>query len=216
MEEKTYFKILLVDDHPLVCEGLATLLKREENLLICGQATHVAEALALLQKEEPHLVIVDISLQGLSGLELLSRMRDIGFKGYSLVFSMHDELIYAEKAIGLGAQGYVMKQKAATEVVAAVRTILAGGFFFSHAVQQRMHRTISLSSPAKSEISSLTSRELETLHLIAQGLKSKQIALELHVSIKTIDSHIANMKQKLHLASSLELAQFAALWSHRS
>lgn len=206
-------KIFLVDDHPLVREGLARLIEQDGRYVVCGQAEDVPGALAGIAETRPDLVLVDISLKGVSGLELLGALRDRTDGPRTLVLSMYDELAYAERALQLGARGYVMKQRAVADVLTAIERVLAGQLYVSDPVKDRIVAAVASSTRSGATPTELlTPRELEIFHLVGAGKKTREIAALLHLSPKTVDTHYQNIKTKLQLRSAGELAQRAVLW----
>ncbi len=208
-------KVFLVDDHPIVRQGLALLIDREGDLTVCGEADGGFPALQTISDLRPDIVVLDIALHGPDGLELLKtiRTRDLGLP--VLVLSMHDELTYAERALRAGANGYIMKQEATEKVLIAIRRILRGEVYLSDRLTNRMlHRFVRGSAPSlDSPLSNLSDRELEVFRLIGEGHATRQIADELHISIKTVESYQAHIKEKLSLRSARELLQHAIKWS---
>jgi DNA-binding NarL/FixJ family response regulator len=204
-------RIFIVDDHPVVRQGLALLINREADLAVCGDAEEAQSALQKIESLKPHLVVVDISLSGPDGLELLKsiRMRDPNLP--VLILSMLDELLYAERALRAGASGYIMKQEATEKVLVAIRRILGGEIYVSDRMANKvLHRFVGGSSDTtRSPIAELTDRELAVFRLIGEGHGTRQIAEELHISIKTVESYQAHIKEKLALKNGRELVQRA-------
>jgi DNA-binding NarL/FixJ family response regulator len=204
-------RIFIVDDHPVVRQGLALLINREADLAVCGDAEEANSALQRIESLKPHLVVVDISLSGPDGLDLLKsvRMRDPSLP--VLILSMLDELLYAERALRAGASGYIMKQEATEQVLVAIRRILDGEIYVSDRMANKMlHRFVGGSpATARSPIAELTDRELEVFRLIGEGHGTRQIAKELHISVKTVESYQAHIKEKLSLKNGRELVQRA-------
>lgn len=209
--EKT--RILMVDDHPIVREGMALFLNAQPDLHLCCEAGNPQEAMTALLKCEPGLVIVDIALGAESGLELIKLMRRRDAKIGLLAISLHDESIFAERALHAGANGYLMKHEATANILVAVRTVLSGSIYLSAAMHRRLAQTLASPRPlAGSPIAGLSDREFEVLHLLALGLSTRQISEKLHRSIKTIEAHRAGLKEKLQLKSGAELIRFASKW----
>lgn len=208
------WRILVVDDHPLMRNGVRELLQRQEGLEVCGEADSVADALAGLESSNPDLVIVDISLRDGSGLDLVEKIRDRDPSVATLAWSMHDEGLFAERALRAGAMGYVSKAASAGEMLQATRDVLSGKVAVSPAVAQRLLRTVGHGGSRSREggVASLSNRELTVFELIGNGLTTRQIADRLQLSVKTIDSHRENIKAKLGLESSIELVRHAVLW----
>lgn len=207
-------RILVVDDHPVVRQGIKHLLEHEPDLRICAEAESAGEALQALQKHKPDLVLVDISLKGTDGLELTKWIRAQNKKLPILVLSMHDESLYADRVLRAGAHGYLMKAEVADKIVTAVRKVLRGEIYLSERVGQSiLHEVTGRGSPAdESPIRRLSDRELEVFRLIGQGHGTREIAGLLHLSVKTIETYRANIKDKLGLASATQLVRFAAHW----
>ena len=212
---KTKKRILVVDDHPIVREGLALLINREPDLLVCGEAEDAMAAMHVLASSKPDVMIVDLSLNGPDGLDLLKNIRTTHPGLPVLILSMHDELIYAERALRAGANGYIMKQVATEKVLVAVRRILAGEIYVSDRIANRMlkHYVSGSGNSKNSTIAELSDRELEVFRLIGEGHGTRQIAEELHLSVKTVESYQAHIKDKLSLRSARELMQHAIQWS---
>ena len=208
-------RVLLVDDHPLVCEGLARRINEEPDLLVCGQARDAFSALEAIEKLQPHVAVVDIALGSGSGVELIKDIKVRHPRLPALVLSMHDEALYAERSLHAGAKGYVMKQEEPTTVVRAIRQVLRGQVYLSDRVKDGIVNRIGGNLP-DGEMTSLTQqlsdRELEVFQLIGDGYSTHEIADRLHLSMKTVASHRENIKRKLNLNSSEELARFAIHW----
>ncbi|MFB3787486.1 MAG: response regulator [bacterium] len=207
-------QILVVDDHPIVRRGFLQLINQETDLEVCGEAETMNEAYTLIGRLRPNLIILDISLKDGNGLDLLKRI-PADFPGLPvLVVSMHDEALYAERVIRLGARGYVMKEEAEDTVIAAIRQVLEGKIYLSKPVQERLVQSFTRSRAGEGEspIHSLSNRELEIFRFIGEGLGTRQIAERLQVSVKTIESYRARIKQKLRLTTGPELIQQAVLW----
>ena len=208
-------RILVVDDHPIVRQGLALLINREPDLVVCGEAEEAMGALHVLASARPDVLIVDISLNGPDGLDLLKTIRTTHPTLPVLILSMHDESIYAERALRAGANGYIMKQEATEKVLVAVRRILSGEIYVSDRIAGKMlkHYITGSGTLRSSSIADLSDRELEVFRLIGEGHGTRQIAEELHLSIKTVESYQAHIKEKLSLRSSRELMQHAIQWN---
>jgi DNA-binding NarL/FixJ family response regulator len=209
--------VLVVDDHPIVRQGLSLLINQESDLAVCGEAEEMHSALSLIPVLRPDILIVDISLNGPDGLELLKNIRLTSTRLPVLILSMHDESIYAERALRAGANGYIMKQEATEKVLIALRRILSGEIYVSDRVANHMlqHYVRGASHAEHSEISELTDRELEVFRLIGEGHGTRQIAETLHLSVKTVESYQAHIKDKLSLRSARELVQHAVQWNVR-
>lgn len=205
-------RILMVDDHPIVREGMALFLNAHADLHLCCEAGDSQQALAALAECEPALAIVDIALQGESGLDLITVLRRRAPALGILAMSLHDEEIFAERALRAGANGYLMKHEATANILLAVRTVLSGGIYLSAAMHRRLARRLASPGPAVSPIAGLSGREFEILHLLGLGLGTRQISEKLSRSIKTIEAHRASLKDKLQLKSGAELVRFASKW----
>lgn len=207
-------RVLIVDDHPILREGLRGLIDQQSDLVVCGEAAGVDNALHLLRELRPDGMVVDISLGKESGLDLIQQARLVAPEIAILVLSMHDEMIYAERALRSGAGGYVMKHEATQQVVAALRCVLDGRMFVSPAVTERLLNT--LARPASSRpnysVDRLTNRELEVFRLIGTGVTSAEIANNLHISRKTVETHRTRIKEKLGASTAAELVIQAATW----
>jgi DNA-binding NarL/FixJ family response regulator len=207
-------KILIVDDHPLVREGLADLVNKEKDLVVCGQAEDAYQAMEAIRELKPDMVIVDISLKETSGLELI---KDIKIRHPSLpvlTLSMHEESVYAERALRAGAKGYIMKREATKKVVTAIRKVLRGQLYLSEKMTTRLVRKFVDGKPeaGTSPIDRLTDRELEVFSLLGWGKGTRQISEKLHLSVKTIETYRSRIKEKLNLTSASELLQHAFQW----
>lgn len=208
-------KIFIVDDHPIIREGLARLINQEEDLIVAGEAADATEAIQGIAKIKPDLAIVDISLQGASGIELTRNILAKHPKIFVLIISMYDESLHLERALRAGAKGYLTKQEATDHVVAAIRKVLGGDIYVSDKWRDRLvHKFVGGGTAMTgSSPGTLSDRELEVLQLVGQGYSTQKIADELHVSGKTVESHYANIKDKLDLKNSHELIQYAVKWS---
>jgi DNA-binding NarL/FixJ family response regulator len=207
-------KVFLVDDHPIVRQGLALFIDREPDLMVCGEADDATSALQAIGESTPDFVVLDISLDGPDGLELLKTLRVRYPNLPVLVLSMHDESVYAERALRAGANGYIMKQEATDRVLTAIRQILGGDVYLSDRLTKRMlQQFVNGSISPRDPLSKLSDRELEVYRLIGAGHGTRQIADELHVSTKTVESYQAHIKEKLSLRNARELVQHAVEWS---
>ena len=208
-------RILVVDDHPIVRQGLALMVNREADLVVCGEAEDATSAMLVLVSARPDVLIVDISLNGPDGIDLLKTIRIQHPSLPVLILSMHDESIYAERALRAGANGYIMKQEATEKVLVAVRRILNGEIYVSDRIANKMlkHYITGSGTLRVSSIAGLSDRELEVFRLIGEGHGTRQISKELHLSIKTVESYQAHIKEKLSLSSARELMQHAIEWN---
>jgi DNA-binding NarL/FixJ family response regulator len=207
-------KVFLVDDHPIVRQGLALFIEREPDLMVCGEAEDATSALQAIRESPPDFVILDISLDGPDGLELLKTLR-VRYPNLSLlVLSMHDESVYAERSLRAGANGFIMKQQAADKVITAIRHILGGDVYLSDRLTKRMlQQFVNGSISPRDPLAKLNDRELEVFRLIGAGQGTRQIADELHVSTKTVESYPLHIKEKLAVRNARELVQHGVEWS---
>jgi DNA-binding NarL/FixJ family response regulator len=203
-------KVLVVDDHPIVREGMALLINREPDLTVCADAEESNAALEAIENVRPDLAIVDISLPGRDGLELLKMIRAKDPQMPVLILSMHGETTYAERALRAGANGYIMKQEATDKVLVAIRRILNREIYVSEEIGNRLLRHLAgARDSGRSPMDGLSDRELEVFRRMGEGQSTRQIAEELHLSVKTIETHQARLKEKLSLRTSRELVQYA-------
>lgn len=207
-------QVYLVDDHPIVRQGLIKLIDQEEELEVCGESGSVREALDAVRRLNPDVILVDISLENSNGLELIKIIDDLGMKIPTLVLSMHDESLYAEHALRAGASGYVMKQAASNTLIQAIEKVLDGEIYVSKTMSSQMLKMAFQSSAegARTGAETLSFRELEVFELIGRGNSTREIAEQLHLSVKTIETYRAHIKDKLHLRSGTELMQKAIRW----
>jgi DNA-binding NarL/FixJ family response regulator len=208
-------KILIVDDHPIVRQGLAELINHEDDLVVCGQAEDSHQAMAAIKKLQPDLAIVDISLRETSGMELIKDIKAQYPDLVVLALSMHDESLYAERALRAGAKGYIMKAEATENVVSAIRKVMTRQIYVSDRMAAKMVRKLVGGGPdvGASAIDRLSDRELEVFSLIGHGFGTRQIAERLHLSVKTVETYRAHIKEKLNLADASELLQYAIQWT---
>jgi DNA-binding NarL/FixJ family response regulator len=211
-------RVFVVDDHPIVRHGLALLINSQPDLEVCGEADETRTALAALDAARPDLLVVDISLNGPDGLDLVKavRARSETETLPVLMLSMHDESIYAERALRAGANGYIMKQEATDRLLTAIRRILNGEVYLSNRAASRMVQQY-VQGPGGTRIrrpalAALSDRELEVFRLIGEGHSTRHIANDLHLSVKTVETHQAHIKEKLSLRSARELMQYAIEW----
>jgi DNA-binding NarL/FixJ family response regulator len=211
---KSRKRILIVDDHPIVREGLVQQFNREPDLMVCAEASHATQALAAVVEHQPDLVLVDINLPGRGGLELIRDIRALRPRLPMLVLSMHDEAVFAERVLRAGGRGYLSKEAAGDQLLKAVRRVLAGEIYVSHTVSTRLLDSLSGNPSARtvSPVEQLTDRELEVFTLIGQARETKDIARRLNVSGKTVEAHRAAIKRKLRLKTGPELTRHAVLW----
>jgi DNA-binding NarL/FixJ family response regulator len=208
------FRVLIVDDHPVVRHGLRELISAEPDLQVCNEASGATEAIALMEESTPDLVLVDISLRDGNGIDLIKRIRARHKSVRMLVVSMHDESLYAERAIAAGASGFINKQEATENLAAAIHDVLAGGIYVSPRTAERLQSTRKerRESP-QSEISRLSDREIEVFELIGRGMTTREIAARLSLSVKTIETHRMNIKSKLDLDTNVALIRRAVQWT---
>src|SRR4051812_1448904 len=207
-------KILIVDDHPLVRQGLIGLLSTQDDFAVCGEASGIAEAQQLADAQRPDVAIIDISLSDGSGIELIKDLHTSFPDMKLLVLSMHDELLFAERALRAGAVGYVSKQQASRTIIQALRTILAGKIYLSQQMTEQVVQRVfdTDSKRTDSPIERLTNREIEVFELIGQGLTIRQVAARLQMSPKTVETHREHIKEKLQLDTTSELIRHAVQW----
>ena len=205
-------KVPIVDDHPMMREGLRTLISRERDLTVCGEAETTGQALDALTNLNPDLVLADIALPGRGGVDLIKDIRALRPAVLVLVISMHDELLYAERALRAGARGYIMKQESGPRMMQAIRQVLAGHIYLSGKMSARILEHVASKSAKASSVERLSDREFEVFQLIGGGKSTAQIAKELHLSTKTVEAHRAHVKEKLDLKTMPELISFAARW----
>jgi DNA-binding NarL/FixJ family response regulator len=211
-------RVFIVDDHPLVREGLANLINGQDDLIVCGEAEDSAQAIAGIIQAQPDVALIDISLKNESGLELV---KDLGKQCpfvALIVLSMHDEALYAERALRAGARGYVMKRETSKSVLASIRRVLEGGVYVSERVVNRMANRLrpSRAAAVSSPVERLSDRELEIFRLLGQGRTPSQIAGDLNLSLKTIQAYCARAKQKFGVTSLTELLRAAIRWEDAS
>ena len=207
-------KVILVDDHPMVRQGIRMLLARAPDLTVCGEADSASEALKVIEQTSPDLAVVDLTLKESSGLELIKDIRVRYPNLLVLVLSMRDEGFYAERVLRAGARGYVTKEEGPRRVMEGMRKVLSGGIYISEKMASKvMSKIVAGADKATvSPIDALTDRELEVFELIGQGLPTREVARKLHISPKTVDSHREHIKEKLALDSATELLKHAIQW----
>ena len=209
--------VVIVDDHPVVRKGIVQLIASEPGISVIGEAESAHDGLELIRRLKPDVCVVDLTLKGMSGMELIKSVRQESLKTLLLVVSMHDERVYAERCLRLGAKGYVMKEEAADAIVVSIHKVMAGGTYLS---ERLMAATVNRMVGGKPEspgkggmVASLSERELEVFHLIGRGFTTRAIAEELDLSVKTVEAHKANIKTKLGLKSAPELQRLAVTWA---
>jgi DNA-binding NarL/FixJ family response regulator len=209
-------RVLIVDDHPLMREGLHELLSGEPDLESCGEADCASGALQAIETLNPDIVVLDLTLGHDDGVALVTTIHRRWPALAILVLSMHDEALYAERLLALGARGYVMKQEASKVFLAALRKVAAGEHYVSHSLASRLYSRLSRTREHGVTVDVLTAREREVLHELARGRGTQEIAAALHMSAKTVDSHRRNIREKLGLNSAGELVRYAVHWSSES
>lgn len=211
-------RVFIVDDHPLVREGLANLINAQDDLIVCGEAGDSALAIAGIMKTKPDVALIDISLQNESGLELVKDLAVQFPKVALVVLSMHDETLYAERALRAGARGYVMKREASKNVLSSIHRVLEGGVFVSERVATRiaMKAAVRRKAADRSPVERLSDRELEIFRLLGQGRTPSQIASDLNLSLKTVQAYCARAKEKFGVRSLTELLRAAFRWEDAS
>jgi DNA-binding NarL/FixJ family response regulator len=216
--DKSKTKIFLVDDHPLVREWLTNLIHQQPDLVVCGEAEDAPHALQKITATKPAVAIVDISLKHGSGIELIKNLKAAQPSVAVIVLSMHDERLYAERALRAGARGYIMKRETAKKIIMAIRQVLAGKIYMSESlatvfaekfVDDRLPTGGSLVEP-------LSDRELETFQLLGKGYETRQVAEMMNVSMKTVQAHCAHIKEKLRLTNAAELLREAVRWQENN
>ncbi len=213
--EKGITKILIVDDHPLLRQGIRQVIELEEDLRVSGEASTANEAIDMVNRDTPDMVIVDITLAGnVSGIELVKSLNERFPEIRTLVLTMHDESLYAERAIRAGARGYIMKEVASKNIISAIRTIMNDELYLSDAVSKRIIDKLVRGSADTAGISveQLSNREFEIFQMIGNGFSTKEMARKLNLSIYTVESHKKNIKEKLKLKNSSDLAKYAIQW----
>ena len=214
--KKTALRLLIIDDHPMMRNGLAQLIDSEGDLKVCAQADTAGQAIDLVTQQKFDLVLCDISLPDKNGLELIKDIRALRPEMPILVVSMHDEMIYAERVLRAGGRGYIMKQEGGEKFIRAIRQVLAGQIFVSDKMSSRILEIFSAGAGKKNEdspVSLLSDREFEVFQHIGHGKGTRDIAEQLHLSVKTVEVHRANIKGKLKLQTATELVRFAVRWA---
>jgi DNA-binding NarL/FixJ family response regulator len=208
-------RVLIVDDHPAVREALALRIERQPDLEVCGEAADTGEALRLVAETQPDVAVVDISLKTGNGIDLIKRIKDRNDHVRILVWSMHSESLYAERALRNGALGYISKDQATDRIVEAIGQVLAGKVWLSETMAERLlHRAVGTRrlEATRSPLDALADRELEVFRLIGQGVKTAAIAERLHLSVKTVETYRDRIRQKLDLSDGTRLAHYATQW----
>jgi len=211
---RTKKRLLILDDHPMMREGLAQLINNEPDLTVCAEAGTGQQAIELANKSKPDLLLADISLPDKNGLEVIKQLHEFQSGLSVLVISMHDESLYAERAIRAGARGYIMKQEGGKKLMEAIRAVLAGKIYVSENISAKMLEALSGGGrdANRSALQNLSDREFEVLQLLGSGKGTSEIAQQLHLSTKTVEAHRANIKRKLDLKTGPELVRYAVRW----
>jgi len=212
--QKTKYRIFLVDDHPIVRHGLAQLINREPDLMVCGESEDGSKGLTAVRVAKPDVVVVDLTLKRSSGFSLIKNLNAADPKLSILVLTIHEESLYAERCLRAGAKGYLMKEEAMENVLLAIRRVLTGQVYLSEAMQSKLFRASGKRSEMviASPLEKLSDRELEIFRLLGQGVGTRQIAKLLNLSISTVESHRARIKDKLDVKTATELLQHAVKW----
>lgn len=206
-------RILIVDDHPMIRTGLAAILDNEPDFETCGEAAGAIEALHLIEKTRPDLVIVDLSLEEGSGIDLIQQVQAVYTGTKVLVCSMHDECLFAERALQAGASGFINKKEATARVVEAIRAVLSGKVYLSEQMSERILRALAHKPQrASSPLEGLSNREMEIFQSIGEGLSTKEMAQKLHLSVKTIETYHGRIKNKLGLRDHPDMIRHATQW----
>lgn len=210
-------KVFLVDDHLIVRQGLVDMINRRPDLTVCGEAESAQAALDGIERSHPDIAVVDISLKGRSGLDLIKDLRQRGHRVPVLVLSMLDEMVYADRALKAGARGYIMKEEVPTKFLTAIRQVVDGKLYASEQVISKLLERAVTEKPSgdRTPLGSLSDRELEVFRMIGHGRSTRQVAEQLHLSMKTIETYRARVMEKLGFHNSAELVRCAAEWSER-
>ncbi|MFN2541870.1 MAG: response regulator [Chthoniobacterales bacterium] len=211
-EASAKFRVLLVEDHPMFREQLAQLIGKEPDMCVCGEADNSQEALQLLQLNRADIVILDLTLKGPSGLELLKDLKARDMNVPVLVLSMHDELLYAERVLRAGARGYITKHETSKEVMAAIRKVLSGEVYLGKRMTSRVFESFSVRRVSEDGMGLLTDRELEVFELIGRGRTTRQISASLCLGMSTVETYRTRIKTKLHLENASQLYHEAIRW----
>jgi DNA-binding NarL/FixJ family response regulator len=206
-------RVLIVDDHPAVREGIVSRISRQTDLIVCGEAADVAEALRLVETTLPDVVVIDISLKDGNGIDLIKRIKIRDRSIRMLVCSMHPDSLYAERALRAGALGYINKENTTGRILDAIRSVQKGEVYLSeHATRRLLHKTVGHPGDSRLSLESLSDRELEIFRLLGEGVRTSDIAGKLHLSIHTIDTYRRRIRLKLNLRNGAELIHAATEW----
>jgi DNA-binding NarL/FixJ family response regulator len=212
MEKKNRSRVFIVDDHPVVRDGLKNLIEQEEDLVVCGEAADAATALKTIPQTSPDVALVDLSLEHSTGLELVKDLRNQYPELPVIVLSMHDELVYGERSVRSGARGYLMKGESSQRVVSAIRSVLEGEVFLSDRLMAQIASRLSHAKTTRPAIERLSDRELEVFQMLGQGTSTTAIAEKLSLSVKTVQMYVARAKEKFGVTSARELMREAVRW----
>jgi DNA-binding NarL/FixJ family response regulator len=211
-EAQDIFNVVLVEDHPMFREQLAHLIDKEPAMKVCGQADNVHDALQLIELKNPDIAIVDLTLKGPSGLELIKDLKAKEIDVPVLVLSMHDEALYAERVLKAGARGYITKNEVSKEVMTAIYAVLRGEIYLPARIASRILESVAVGRKDENGVTQLTDRELEVFQLIGRGRSTREISNQLHLGVSTVDTYRARIKTKLHLENSSQLCHEAIQW----
>ena len=211
-EASQEFRVVLVEDHPMFREQLSQLINKESGMTVCGEADNIHDALQLIESKGAEVAIVDLTLKGPSGLELIKNLKAKEIDIPVLVLSMHDEALYAERVLKAGARGYITKNEASKEVMTAIQAVLRGEIYLPARIASRILESVSVGRKNNGGISQLTDRELEVFELIGHGRSTREISNCLHLGMSTVDTYRARIKTKLHLENSSQLHHEAIRW----
>jgi DNA-binding NarL/FixJ family response regulator len=208
-------RVLIVDDHPAIREALALRIAREAGLEVCGEAADFAEAIRMAAASDPDVAVIDLALKSTRGLDLIKRLKAKHEKLLMIVWSMHSEDLYAERALRAGARGYINKEQATGKIIDAIRQVLDGKVYLSPAMAEKLlqrHVGSTVHDSSRSPTDVLSDRELEVFRLIGEGVKTADIAERLHLSVKTVETYRDRIRQKLDLVDGTNLAHYATQW----
>jgi DNA-binding NarL/FixJ family response regulator len=204
--------VILVEDHPMFREQLAQLIAKEPDMAVLGEADNIHDALELIERTKPDVAVVDLTLKGPSGLELIKNLKAKELEVPVLVLSMHDETLYAERVLKAGGRGYITKNEVSKEVMVAIRAVLRGEIYMPAKIASRILESVSTGRKSENGVAQLTDRELEVFELIGHGRSTREISSFLHLGMSTVDTYRARIKSKLHLENSSQLSHEAIRW----
>jgi DNA-binding NarL/FixJ family response regulator len=206
------FRVVLVEDHPMFRDQLAQLINKEPGMNVCGETDNIQDAFNLVECSQPDIAIVDLTLKGAGGLELIKNLKAKEINVPVLVLSMHDEALYAERVLKAGARGYITKNEASKEVMTAIHAVLRGEIYLPAKIASRILESVAIGRKGENGIGQLTDRELEVFELIGHGRTTREISNCLHLGMSTVDTYRARIKTKLSLENSSQLAHEAIRW----